>query len=107
MQSQVIVGHTCVELLSVPCIPNKKLPDTWSKKKADCLFTVKDNQPTLKAHIEDLHFTTPLFTISAGSVISEKKVGLPRAIVGTNVYERKSLIFVVYPRGLNHIYRRA
>jgi predicted transposase YbfD/YdcC len=42
----------------MPCTPNKKRPATWSrKKKADDLFTVKDNQPTLKTHIEDLHLT--------------------------------------------------
>jgi predicted transposase YbfD/YdcC len=40
----------------MPCIRSNKRPDTWSKKKkADYLFTVKDNQPTLKTHIEDLH----------------------------------------------------
>jgi predicted transposase YbfD/YdcC len=40
----------------MPCIPNTKRPDTWSRKtKADYVLTVKDNQPILKTHIEDLH----------------------------------------------------
>ncbi len=42
----------------MPCIRNKTRPGTWSrKKKADYVFTVKDNQPTLKTHIEDLNLT--------------------------------------------------
>jgi len=42
----------------MPCIPNAKRPATWSRgKKADYLFTVKDNQPSLKKDIEDLNLT--------------------------------------------------
>jgi predicted transposase YbfD/YdcC len=42
----------------MPCIPNEKRPATWSrKKKADYLFTVKDNQPSLKKDIQDLNLT--------------------------------------------------
>jgi predicted transposase YbfD/YdcC len=42
----------------MPCTPNKTRHGTWSrKKKADYVFTVKDNQPTLKTDIEDLNLT--------------------------------------------------